>query len=423
MTDLEEALSFIQETSWLGCRPGLERIRQLTALLGNPQDDLRFIHIAGTNGKGSTAAMLSAILMKSGYRTGLFTSPHLSRYNERIQLNGVEISNADLCAAAREMKQAADQMPEPPTEFERFTALSLLYFRKQRCDIVVWETGMGGRLDSTNVIPPPEAAVITSIGLDHTEYLGDTLPKIAAEKVGIIKSNVPVILARQEPEVEETIRKRCFACACPLTVTELPVRMAQTLDGQYFSYRERRNLHLRLLGTHQCGNAAVVLDTIDTLRRKGWMIPESAIEAGLSEVVWHARLEVLSRDPLFILDGAHNPQGMAVLSDSLRELLPNGRAVFLLGVLSDKDYRTMLTPLLPLSARFLCLTPDSPRALHGESLAAYLRTLGAEALACENLTAALRMALEDNLPIVFCGSLYLAGAVRDTFLSGSFIAR
>lgn len=417
----QEAISFIQDTGWMGCKPGLKRIRELLDLLGNPQNNLKFIHIAGSNGKGSTSAMLSSILTCAGYRTGLFTSPHLCRYNERIKINNVDISDEDLSSAAEKVSVAVKQMHDTPTEFERFTAIAFLHFQMCACDIVVLEVGLGGRLDSTNVIPAPVLSIITNIGLEHTDLLGDTLEKIAAEKAGIIKEGASVILYEQSAQVENVIRRKCAECNCGLTVTDIAQEQLELLDmtGQTFSYRKRKNLRLNLLGTYQVYNVAVVLDAVDALNQRGFTVSEEDISKGLAHVVWPARMELLGQEPPFLLDGAHNPQCMTALRDSLESIWPNTKIAFLTGVLADKEYTEMMNTLLPTAAAFFCLTPCSERALPAEALAEYLRKQGADAVAYATIESGLQEALtfaeRENVPVVACGSLYMAGAIREAF--------
>ena len=417
-----ETLAFIQEAGWLGSRPGLERTRRLMELLGHPEERISFIHVAGTNGKGSVSAMLASILGQAGFRTGLFTSPHLLRYQERIRIDGQEISSPDFCAAGDTVKAAAVQMTDIPTEFERFTAMALVHFARKQCDIVVLETGMGGRLDSTNVIPPPALAVITGGGLDHTEYLGSTLPAIAGEKAGIIKPGSPVVLAGGFPEAEESVRERCAALGCPLTVTDpslLTRRDGDILSGQRLGYRHRQDLRLGLLGTYQCQNAAVALDAADVLRSRGWAIPEEAIRTGLANALWPGRFEVLAQNPLVLVDGAHNPQGAAALADSLRAYLPEKKITFVTGVLADKDYCAMLDSLAPFAREFVTAAPDSPRALPAKTLAETVRArFGLPARPASHIREALNMALEAAGPsgaVCAWGSLYQAGQVRAYF--------
>ena len=406
-----EALAFIQSASWTARRPGLERIAALARRLGSPQDALRFVHIAGTNGKGSTAAMLAEILRRAGYRTGLFTSPHLRRYNERIQVDGTCISDEDFCALAEELKGASEGID--PSEFDLLTAMGLLYFRRRECGLVILEAGMGGRLDSTNAIPPPEAAVITGISLEHTEYLGDTVEKIAAEKAGILKPGTEAVLQAQSPEVEAVIRARCAELGCGLTVTGQAVRRSGGLGGQFIGYREREGLFLGLPGVYQCRNAAVVLDTIGVLRGRGWRIPEEAVREGLAYAEWPGRFEVLRQNPPLILDGAHNPGGAQALAESLAACLPGRKLTFIMGVMAGKDRRAMLEAIAPWAARFRTVSPGGPRALEPGVLAEELRQLGFDAEASGSLGEALAQA--EGEPACIFGSLYLAGEARALF--------
>ena len=415
----QEAISFIQDSSWMGCKPGLGRITELMDLLGNPQNDLQFIHVAGSNGKGSTSAMLSSILTYAGYRTGLFTSPHLCRYNERIKINNIDISDDELCSVAEKVSVAVKQMHEEPTEFERFTAIALLYFQMCACDIVVLEVGLGGRMDSTNVIKAPVLSVITNIGLEHTELLGDTLEKIATEKAGIIKSGSDVVLYEQSAEVEKVIRRKCEVFHCGLTVTDHTQEQLEQMDmtGQIFSYRKRKSLRLNLLGTYQFHNAAVVLDAVDALNQRGFSVSEEAVAEGLSRVVWPARMELLGKDPLFLLDGAHNPQCAEALAEALSMLTPEKKAVFITGVLADKDYPAMLAKTIPFAGHCICVTPKSDRALPAEQLSNYLKSQGIDATAAKCIDDAILMALEmaQGEIIVAFGSLYMAGEIRSHY--------
>lgn len=394
MTD-QEAVERIHQCAWVGQRPGLERIRRLLERLGNPQKGMKFVHIAGSNGKGSTAAMLASVLTAAGWRTGLYTSPHLWRFHERFQVDGVPIPGAELAELTAQVLEAA----EDETEFELTTAVAFLYFRRSGCDIVVLETGLGGRLDSTNVIDAPEVAVITRIGLEHTELLGDTLAKIAAEKTGIIKPGSDAVLYGQSREVEEVVERVCRERGVPLSITR-----PSKLD-----YR------LSLLGEYQTYNAAVALETVDRLRRRGWKIPEEAVVQGLDQARWPGRMELARRRPDVILDGAHNPQCMQALAQSLGGMYPGKGAIFLIGVLEDKDYPAMMGELLGLARKFFTLTPGSPRALPAGRLAAYLEEQGAKAIPCgsvqEGLDQALAAAGAEDVVCV-CGSLYMIGEAR-----------
>lgn len=421
MMNLNEALEFIQSICWLGTHPGLGRITDLLRRLDDPQKELKFIHITGTNGKGSVAAMLTATLNAAGYKVGRFTSPHLRYYNERINVAGQDISDGDLCALAERIKPSVEAMEEKPSEFEIWTAMAMCYFKQCGCDIVVLEVGLGGRLDSTNVIPSPEVAVITNLGLEHTEYLGDTIEKIAFEKSGIIKPGCDVVLYGQSEEAEAVVRTKCTECGCELLVTDESKQELHEsgLTGQTLSYRHRKNLRLRLLGTYQYRNAAVALDVIDTLNKRGYSISEQAVAEGFSNVMWPGRFEVLQHDPLVIVDGAHNPNGVEELAKCLNAYLPGKKVTFLMGVMADKDYVTMLDEILPMAKQFVAVTPESERALPSAQLKMEIETrLHVPAIdggtVKEGISAALQQAGKDDVIVIF-GSLYQVGEVRECF--------
>ena len=305
----QEAIALIHQRAWTGRKPGLERTQALLAALGNPEQNLRFVHITGTNGKGSTAAMTASILTQAGLRTGLYTSPHLYQFCERMQVDGVPISDEDLGRLTQQVLEAAERMADPPTEFELMTAVGMAYFLEQNCDIVVLEVGLGGRLDSTNVIPAPEAAVITNIGLEHTKELGDTLAQIAGEKAGILKPGCRCVLYAQGDEASQVIQAVCRDEGIPLreTAPEQLEVLSSGLEGQTFRYRGRGPYHIQLLGSYQLSNAITALDTVQALREAGWAIPEEAVLRGLSQARWPGRLELVRRTPDFIIDGGHNP--------------------------------------------------------------------------------------------------------------------
>ena len=360
----KEAVRLMQGTDWHRSDLGLNRIRELLKRLGNPQERLHFIHVAGTNGKGSVCAMLSSVLQKAGYRTGLFTSPHLRDYAERIQINGEMISRESFCWIAEMMQPAIEAMEDRPTEFECFTAAAVLYFNQMHCDVVVFEVGLGGRLDATNIISSPDVAIITNIGLEHTEYLGDTLEKIAAEKAGIIKPGTSVIMYTQTKTVEDCVRKRCTECGCSLTVTDPSQEELLSADvgQQTFRYKTHNALTLKLAGTYQYKNAAVVLDCIDVMRDLGYHIPEQSVQDGFLSVRWSGRFELLCKHPQTILDGAHNPNGVEELTASLRQYFPGRRAIFVMGVMSDKNRREMLRQIAPTAKELIVVKTDYYRA-------------------------------------------------------------
>ena len=559
-----DAIEYINTPRWLTSRLGLERIRELLDRLGRPQDRLKFVHVAGTNGKGSTCAFTASILAEAGFKTGLFTSPYVETFHERIRVNGRNISDEDLTAATLRVRECAEAMEagggEHPTEFELMTAVALVHFAHVGCDIVVLEVGLGGRLDSTNVIAAPEVAAIVSIALDHTNLLGNTLAEIAHEKAGIVKKGSTVVSWPQEPSamevVEDAARRagdklvvpdfsqlsvgkvvgvtcgtalgheghtpcsdspRCaaelraehaphaqelqagaeggltcetasargqhtpcsdsprfaaelraehvvpaqklqasssidagFGGRMPRAVPHEPnvppdtfVRAQDRLDMSYahrtpmsqvesgvmrqFSYRGREYA-TRLLGSYQPSNVAMAIEIAGALRERGWEIPDEAIARGIAETRWPARFEVLDQPagmPTVVIDGGHNPQGAGVLADSLRDVFPDKRPVFLVGILADKDYRSMLRAVAPLASAFVCVTPPNPRALDAADLAEAIREtcgeLGARATIevagdfDDAASAARKIAGSEGLICAF-GSLYSIADVKAAFL-------
>ena len=417
--DYRQALAYIDGVQWLGSRPGLERVTELLEKLGRPQDRLRFIHIAGTNGKGSCAAMTASVLRACGYKTGLFTSPYLFRFNERMQINGEPIEDETLAALVTEIQPLADAMADHPTEFELMTAAALLWYAREHCDLVVLEVGLGGRLDATNVIERPEAAVIMNIGLDHTAILGDTVEQIAAEKGGIIKPGCDVVLYQQQESVEAVIRDICARRGARLHVTDLAALHSEfdSLEGQSFTYKGEPYA-LSLLGDHQLRNAAAVLELVEVLRQRGWTLEPDLVEHGLYATVWPARFERIGESPDFIVDGGHNPQCARSVADNLLRYYPHTRRVLLVGVLADKDYDSLFTILNEAADEYVCVTPDSPRALPAAELAAFLGRWGKPVSVCasvpEGVETAKAAAGEDGM-VCAVGSLYMAGAVRACF--------
>ena len=412
----EEALNAIHAVHWQGHKPGLERTRALLSALGDPHKALRFVHVAGTNGKGSTAAMLDSCLRAAGYKTGLFTSPYINRFNERVQVDGVPIPDGDLVRLVERVQPAAAAMADTPTEFEFITALGMLWFAEQRCDIVVLEVGLGGALDSTNVIDPPECAVITALGLDHVKELGPTLADIAAAKAGIIKPGSPAVSYGGAPEADRVIAAAAHACGAPLTVvdfTRLRLRGAG-LDGQTFDFDGLDGLTLPLLAGYQPRNAAVAVTALRALRARVWDIPDEAIRRGLASVRWPGRFELLRRSPPFLLDGSHNAHGMRATADSLRSLFPGQKFVFLVSIMADKDADEMLRLLLPLAKAFVTVTAPSPRAIPAADLAARIEALGGRAEPAASIPAAVEhaAALAAGGPAAALGTLYFSGEVR-----------
>ncbi len=421
---LQEAIDYIENYTWSESRLGLDRTIELLDRLGNPQDRLKFVHVAGTNGKGSTCAMTERILRAAGYRTGFYPSPFIEDFRERIQVNGEYISEEALTRITERVSKTADAMSDHPSQFELITAIGMLYFDEMKCDIVVLEVGLGGALDSTNVISAPLAAVITNIGLDHTEYLGDTVEKIAKTKAGIIKPGTRAVSYKQVPSVEEVLREDCAQKGVDIHFAEDFEKLEHSMDAQRFRYKGRV-YELGLLGVHQLRNATTVLEIIEALRTQGYNISDSAIAEGLKEVKWPARFEVLGKSPLFILDGGHNPQCAEALIESIREYVADPdkgeRVTFLIGMLADKDYDTTLELLKPFGANYVCITPESPRALKAAELAKEIKRIDGEAgidvnaEVCEDITKAIPYALSKGLPVIAFGSLYSAGTIRKTF--------
>ena len=415
----ESAMEYIHAVQWAGHKPGLTRTRTLLAALGDPHKRLKFIHVAGTNGKGSTAAMLASCLQAAGYCVGLYTSPFINRFNERIQVDGRQIEDEELVRLVEKIRPAADAMTDVPTEFEIITALGMLYFSERKCDIVVLEVGLGGTLDSTNVIDPPECAVITALGMDHVRELGPTLADIASAKAGIIKKGRPVVSYGGVPEADAVIAAKAEEMNAPLTVVDFN-KLRQdggNLDEVTFDFDGLNGVKLPLIGSYQPKNAAVAITTLRVLREKGWNIPEDAIRQGLETVRWPGRFELLRYDPAFLLDGSHNAHGMRATVQSLRDRFPGEKFVFLVSIMADKDVSEMLTLLEPLAKCFVTVAAHTPRAMPAEQLAEEIRTAGFEAEVAPGIREGVARALElgGNGPVCALGTLYFSGDVRQAF--------
>lgn len=416
---VQEALEFINSVTWMGSKPGLERTFGLLELMGDPQKDLKYVHVGGTNGKGSTCAMVSSVLRKAGYKVGLYTSPHIYCFNERIQIDGVYISDEDLAAVTEYVKPLAQSMGSNiPTEFELVFCIALEYFKRQGCDIVVTEVGMGGEMDATNVIPPPEVAVITNIGLDHTGFLGNTVEEIAQTKAGIFKTGSSAVIYPSCDSVVAVLEGICRERDIPFRTADFDklVSLTHGLEGQTFHCGQRKDLFLPLLGQHQLYNCCMALQVIDTLQEKGWKIPEEAVREGLTDTVWPGRFHIMGRDPLFIIDGGHNPQCLEALVKNIEDYLADRTIIGLTGVLADKDYGQMYKPLLPYIEQFVCITPPSNRKLEAADLAKHLTQAGAVATPCDTIVEGVKTARElagrDGVVLCF-GSLYSIGEIKN----------
>lgn len=421
--NITQALSFIHKTVWLGSKPGLSRTNHLLSLMGDPHKKLKFVHVAGTNGKGSTSACIASVLRKAGYKTGLYTSPYINVFNERMMIDGEMISDDELCELCEYIKPLSDSMTDdPPTEFELITALAMEYFSRNNCDIVVLEVGMGGELDSTNVIDSPECAVITAIDLDHTSFLGSTVEEVASAKAGIIKNGTSVALYDCRRSVYDVFADKCKKVGAKLTEAGFDKieNVKTSLRFIEFDFGRYEGLKLGLVGSYQPKNASVAITAIELLREKGYKISDENIYDGLKDVSWPGRFEILGENPVFVLDGAHNPHGMKATAKSLRDHFGGRKIVFVVGAMADKDVKGMMGMLLPLADSFIAVKPDNPRAMEAETLAELLRELGADAEGCESVADAVKNAVQKagKDGIVAClGSLYFSGEIRQAYLS------
>lgn len=429
-----DPIAYINEPRWQESRLGLERIRELLDRMGRPQDKLKFVHVAGTNGKGSTCAYLASVLQAAGYRTGLFTSPFIEAFEERIRVDDANITAEELTEVTLAVREHAEAMAsetgDHPTEFELMTAVALEHFVRSGCYIVVLEVGLGGRLDSTNVIDAPEVTVIARIGLDHTGLLGTTLAAIAGEKAGIVKPGSPVVSWPQEPEALEVVEQATAACGDTLTIPDFQQLHLGVVSRKTFmrSFTYRGTTYeTRLLGSYQPANAALALEAVEALRTRGWNIPDQAVREGVARATWPGRFEVLpgnAERPTFVIDGGHNPQGARALAESLTDVFPGVKPVFIMGVLEDKDYPAMIEAIMPLVGEFVAVAPNNPRALSADRLARAIRWTGQDLLGCsahmrpqvardfdDAVARAGELAGADGLVCTF-GSLYSVGATK-----------
>lgn len=424
--DIKEVNAFLDTYSQIYKHLGLHRMQAIMHLLGDPQKQMHFVHVAGTNGKGSCSAMTESILRHAGYTTGLFTSPHLIRFNERMQVCGVQITDDELAEIMTEVVAANDQLEEKVNWFEIVTAAGLLWFYKKKCDIVVLEVGVGGEFDGTNVIDVPDVAVMMNIGLDHTGQLGDTVEKIATTKSKIIKENGTAVIYRGKDSVEKVIEDRCAEVGARLVKADFDSIVPVSENGLYqvFDVGERKNIQIPLLGEHQRKNTSVVLSVIEVLREKGFEISEEDIYEGLKKVTWPARMQVLQKDPLFILDGGHNPQCIEAVLASLDDMVaPGQNLVFMTGILKGKDAEEMIKSLSGRSKEFVFVAPETKRAQTADDLSAIASEFGCRTTVCGSVPEAVSKSVELAGPdgVVCCvGSLYLAGEVLDYFFGRAF---
>lgn len=417
-----EAITFLEGLAPSGVRLGLDRVHTALRALKNPETTYPALHVAGTNGKGSTCAFASACLSAQGYKVGLYTSPHLVRVNERIRINGLEISDRLLGQRILEVLEAypeALQVPAPLTYFELGTLVALWHFARQKVDVAVLETGLGGRLDATTAARPVVTA-ITPISFDHMDYLGHTLTAIAQEKAGIIKPGVPLVVSRQEPDAMEVLESVARQKGAPLRVEGRDFRLEpEDASGRTFVYRGMRTsvpkLWLGLRGPHQAQNAAVALACLELLEDRGLGISQPNARTGLASAEWPGRFEEFPGKPTVVLDGAHNPHGVQSLVNALDAVYPNRRVHLVFGVLGDKDHRPMLRTLFPRCASVHLTPVPSPRTLAPERYADEARQLCPEVelygSAQEALSGARMRAAPEDL-VVCAGSLFLVGVLR-----------
>ena len=419
----KEARVYLDEVSKYGSVLGLESMRELLHRLGDPQNELKFIHISGTNGKGSVLAYLSTILSGAGYRTGRYISPTLFSYRERIQVDGEYIEKESLARHVTAIAAAAEDMQKAglpsPTVFEMETALAFLYFKEKRCDIVTLEVGCGGLLDATNVITTTLMEVIASISMDHTDLLGDTLAKIAAQKAGIIKPDTMVVSAQQKSEAAQVIEDTCKEQHCTLQmVDESKIsNVHYGAEGQTFSYKTWENVAISLAGSYQIKNAALALEGVEALRKLGYALSDQQVREGLLHTAWRGRFTTLRRDPTVIIDGAHNPAAALELKESLERYFPGKTLYFVMGMFKDKDYAQVIDLTAPLARHIITVeTPGNPRAMPARELAEAVGKVNpsvewADSVA-HGVEKALAMAGKEDAVIVF-GSLSFLGEAAD----------
>ncbi len=418
---IEKTLEYIHKTKWLGSKPGLSRTFTLLEKVGRPDKKLKFVHVVGTNGKGSTCAFLSSVLQNAGYNVGLYTSPYINCFNERMRVNGQNISDEDLETLVDFIRPLADSMTEdPPTEFEMITVLAMEYFARSECDIVVLEAGMGGELDSTNVIDSPECVVMCAIGLDHVNFLGSSVEEIAKTKSGVIKSGTSVAMYDAEESVYNTVKARCNEVGASLVTADFGkiFNVRTDIDTTIFDYGEYKNLEIHLAGVYQKNNASLAVTALKELLKRGWNISDEAIYKGLSDALWQGRFEILGKNPVFVLDGAHNVHGMTATRDSLKTHFKDTKIHFVVGAMADKDVEGMMSLIVPMAERFYAVRPDNDRAMPAKDLCELLQKLGADAVFCDSIEDAVHLATENagnDGVVAALGSLYFSGDIRRAY--------
>ncbi len=428
----QESLDYILGTPNPGGVYERNVMQSLLEKLGNPHMGLKYVHVAGTNGKGTTSAFIASVLREAGYKTGLYTSPYIQRFNERIQVDGVQIPDGDLARITTKISEAVPEVMAEgrrrPTIFELITALGFCWYQEQKCDVVVLEVGMGGRLDATNAILDGDSvvSVMVNIGFDHMEFLGDTLPLIAGEKAGIIKEKGDVVVYGQSPEVEKVFYDKAMEKHATYARSDNETAKVEQMDekGSTFSFGPWRHVHISLLGRYQVRNACTALTAVERLRLHGFRISDEQVYAGMDKAIWPGRAELLRREPAVIVDGAHNPQGFEALMETMELLFPGKKLNIVLGVLADKDFNAGIDVAVPHAKKFYAVTPPSYRALNAGELAEDIRRKAAvPVVPFDSIPAAIEAALsESGKDDVICilGSLYQVGDVRTYFGRSTF---
>ncbi len=426
--DYLEAMSYLKSLQKFGIQLGLKRMESLLKKMGNPQENLSCLHIAGTNGKGSVAAMIASMCGAAGWKTGLFTSPALQRFNERIKINGLMIQDhqiADILTGIHPLVGEVEKEGEQPTEFEVVTAAAFEYFHRKGVDLAVFEVGLGGRLDSTNVIKAPLVSVITTVGLDHTQILGHTIEQIAGEKAGIIKEKGDVVSGVKNQEARSVIEKKCkeqLASLFQINEHIKGVLLRYEEKGQYIAIETDRKyydeLYLPLLGSHQLDNALLAVKAVELISQKGFTVTKETVRKGLASVCWPGRMEIMQKNPTVIIDGAHNLDGARALKKGLEDLYPEKSIFFVLGILEDKNWPGMIEVLMSMASQAVAVSPTNVRALDSHDLQKEIKRHDREAKAYSSVQSGIEAALAEAKPdevICIAGSLSTAAEAKSFF--------
>jgi len=423
ITTYRQAIEYMEQAGRSGIVPGLDSIRRLTARLGNPQDFLRFVHVAGTNGKGSVLSFVASILKCAGYRVGTYSSPAVFSDLEKYRVGNRQMSRKDFVRGLERIRACAEELEEEgfpyPTVFEMETALAFLYFREKGCDLVILEAGMGGLTDATNIVTDTVAAVLTPIGMDHMQFLGDTLEAIAIQKSGVIKNGCCVISALQEPEAMAVIEAECRKKGCALKIADVSnaKHVRHGLERQSFDYFDLKTLVISMAGTYQIENAVIAVETIAALGERGYPVTERMLRKGLAEACWRGRFTVISKRPLFIIDGAHNVDAVQKLKESVTFYFTNKKIVTIMGVLRDKEYEKIVELMAPLAEQIVTVAaPGNRRAFPAYELANVVRRYNHNVTAADSLEEAVEMSrlLADSDSVILAfGSLSYLGKLAE----------